>query len=816
MQSLEPLRMWDWIVIGAFFLVTLLIGLYFSRKASRSIADYFVAGRRMTWWVAGTSMVATSFAADTPLVLAGWSRTIGLERNWFWWGGIMGFMLCTFFFARLWRRAKVLTDLEFNELRYTGKPAAGLRIFQATYIALIRNTLTMSWVTLAMTKILDVTLDIPTLVFLKGQWLPTMVAKGVEVASVIDSAVIAVWPVVGEATIPAKATGILICFGVAAAYTTFAGLWGVVATDFFQFFFAMTATVVLMVVVLNVAGGPKSMVQQATEAVQRGEVHNRAAVDRAVLNIQAIQSALARQSATNEIEKHASDSQTAEELTSTLLTAGLLVSEQPERLSWQADGIPRAELAVRLAGLGLQEAEQRAVLGLWEEAYTFSKSGITSRQVHEKLLEAGLIGEVQSVEEGAPTNRYRFEKLGWSEEQFEQAIWSTGIEDAGEILAAWRKDRVLSASKITSFLPPFNLEAGFLAVWAFVVFVSLQWWAGGAGDGFLAQRIFSCKNEWHSVLAMLWYNFAMFVLRPWPWIVVGVCSLFLVPNVAEYATHYDEEHAYVIMLMKFLPTGLKGLLVAALMAAYMSTISTHVNFGASYVVNDLYRRFIHPDCGERTLVRVSQFASIGLASIAGIWAFFATSVGDQWIAYFEMMSGAGIVIPLRWYWWRISAWTEISAMCSSLVVFTLMRTTSLFHDLFGVLGFPEFWLEEYTIRFTVNLLITSAVWLTVTYITGPERLDHLVKFYRRVGPAGAWGPVPEMAGNPSHLVIGWNEWCAWLLGVTGLFSMIFSLGHMCFGHFSSSLGFAAYAVVATVVLFKLIHRMDWSDVEAEA
>jgi len=817
MRSFEPLVFWDWAVIGAFFVATLAIGLYFSRRAVSSLSDYFVAGRKMTWWVAGTSMVATSFAADTPLVISGWTRAFGLQKHWFWWGGMMGFMLCTFFFARLWRRANLLTDQEFNELRYAGKPAAGLRIFQASYISMIRNTLTMSWVTLAMTKILDVTLDIPTLVFVKSQYLPVIVAKGVAVQTMIDPGNIASWPVYGEAIIPAKAMGIVICFGVAAAYTTIAGLWGVMATDFFQFFFAMTATVILMAFVLSAAGGPESMVDQASEAVRDGVVQNRAAVDRQVLRAEDFAMGLPYQESIDATSGKASTHQ-ADDVVSKLLATELIFrpsdGNSGAKLLWLADGLDHSQMVERLNQLDLLPKQQNAILSLWKDAYTFSKSGLTHESTRQKLLEAGIISEYQSAGSGAPTSLYQFARLDWSEPQLQSRIRAAGVDDTGEIMAAWRKDQVLSSTKITNFLPPFNLQAGFLGVWAFIVFISLQWWAGGAGDGFLAQRIFSCKNERHSVFAMLWYNFAMFVLRPWPWIVVGIASLFLVPDVTEYGKHYDQEHAYVIMLMKYLPVGFKGLMVAALMAAYMSTISTHVNFGASYVVNDLYRRFIHPTGSEKALIRVSQIASICLALIAGVWAFHAESIGNQWLVYFEMMAGAGIVIPLRWYWWRINAWTEISAMLSSLTVFLLIRFTNIFQHLFGLLGMPEFWLEEYAVRFTVNLIITSIVWLSVTFLTGPERSEHLVKFYKRVRPAGAWGPIAGLAGNPDHLTVGWREWFAWILGVTGLFSMIFSLGHACFGNNLHAIGFAAYAVVATALLFRQISAMDWSSIES--
>ncbi|MFH0878279.1 MAG: hypothetical protein V2A34_01060, partial [Lentisphaerota bacterium] len=284
MQTVNPLVFWDWLVILAFFAVVIGIGLYFSKRATGSMTEYFVAGRKMTWWLAGTSIVATSFAADTPLVIAGWMRTYGLERNWFWWGGIMGMMLCTFFFARLWRRADIITDVSFNELRYAGKPAAGLRMFHATYRSLIQNTLVMGWVTLAMVKILDVTLSIPTLVFLKGDFLPTLVAKGIDVASVMDLSTVAVWPIVGIAIIPAKITGIVVCMTIAAIYVTVSGAWGLMTTDFFQFSFAMTGVIVLMIFAFLASGGPTQMVIKAQKAVTQGIVINKKAPAREVVS----------------------------------------------------------------------------------------------------------------------------------------------------------------------------------------------------------------------------------------------------------------------------------------------------------------------------------------------------------------------------------------------------------------------------------------------------------------------------------------------------------------------------------------------------
>ena len=797
--SLPALTVWDWAVIGGFFAATLGIGLYFARRARSSLADYFVAGRKMTWWVAGTSIVATSFAADTPLVISKWVRTSGLERNWFWWGGIMGMMLCTFFFARLWRRAKLLTDVEFIELRYSGAPAAGLRLFHASFRSLIQNTLVMGWVTLAMTKILDVTLDIPTIVFVKGRWLPELVAKGAELSSVIDMADVAHWPVLGEAIIPAKVTGIVLCFTVAATYSAVSGLWGVMATDLFQFVLAMIGTVVLMFVVFAVADGPRNMVARAANAVNSGDVHNQAPIDRQILEKSGLRDAV-------------SNDGIIQKLTATDL---FLVEDENQTLIWRAHGLDESQINTRLQQLEIDDELREAVIDLWKNAYTISEGAFTNSRVVEQLLGAGILIRDEPFD-GRPLGYYRFPDVSLTEQAMLEQVNAAGIESKSEIMAAWRGDRVVASPKITGFLPPFDLKGGGLvAVWSLVVFLGLQWWGGGEGGGFLAQRLFSCKNEKHSVLAMLWFNFAHFVLRPWPWIVVGIGSLFLIPDVTAYGAHYDAEHAYVIMLMKYLPVGLKGLLVAALMAAYMSTISTHINFGASYVVNDLYKRFIHRGGRERSYVIVSQIFSILLAVLAGLYAFYSESIAEGWFTFFELMSGAGLATLLRWYWWRINAWSELAALTSSLTVFCLLNYTELFQTIFVAVGAPTYLLDEYSVRFTLNLVISTGVWVAVTFITPPERTEHLVRFYKRVRPAGWWKRIAATAGHPDHLTVGWREWACWFLGTTGLLAMILSLGQACFGNYASSACFAVYGILTIIFTFKLIGKMDWTSIAPE-
>lgn len=1002
MEILEPLSGWDWAVIGLFFAITLGIGVYFSKRATGSMMEYFVAGRKMTWWLAGTSIVATSFAADTPLVISGWMRSIGLERNWFWWGGIMGMMLCTFFFARLWRRSGIMTDVEFNELRYGGKPAAGLRIFHATYRSLVQNTLTMCWVTLAMTKILEVTLNLPALVFIEGSLLPEVIAKGVDVLSVVAVDQIAQWPILGDAIISPKALGIILCLSFAALYSAISGLWGVMVTDFFQFCLAMTGSIILMILVFIVAGGPKSMVTQAENAVIEGRVINSAPLDRSSApHMEILEVAgLIEMPSEGEGWVWSSSDLTELEVSQRLDKASIEMVDDPVKEWWQfyfrqdlqfepqterflapdnailiaaglvepetveVDGVEKTEYVWKYRNIlskysledGIEKittaALQQKTNGLreWKKYFTLSEKKFTLFDEVDKAIAAGLLiydpidhykadyyrvvslasnkallnsklSEAGIADKDGVLDMFQglgvadftgYEELGMLREagividkknsDGEQLVFATpditenalyaqlskaairdrkgaieiwrsantvdkgkfnqpltekfldagilfsdtvyrypkyyrvaevtlsgdalveeleaaGIENKSELIAAWRGDTVVPKIKITSFLPPFDLKGGgLLAIWAIVVFLGLQWWAGGEGAGFLAQRLFSCKDEKHSMMAMLWFNFANFVLRPWPWIVVGVASLFLIPDITQYGAHYNAEYAYPVMLMKYLPVGLKGLMVAALMAAYMSTISTHVNFGASYVVNDLYGRFIAPRSSERSKVIVSQIASVILALLGGITAYFSTNIGDLWFMMFELMSGAGFVVLLRWYWWRINAWSELAAMFSTLIMYFLLNNTLIFHDIFASFNWPVYLLngvEGYPVRFTMNLVFTTSIWLIVTFLTKPEKEEQLIKFYNRIRPAGWWNHIAAKAGSPHHLAVGKLEWACWALGVTGLFAMIACLGKLCFGLYLQSGLYAVYSVAATILLFKLIEKMDWSAMETE-
>ncbi len=809
-MTLPSLQLLDWLVIVAFFAATLGIGLYFSRRATTDLAQYFTAGGKMTWWLAGTSIVATTFAADTPLVLAGWVRTVGIEQNWIWWGSLLGSMLCTFFYARLWKRSGLLTDIEFCELRYTGRSARVLRGFQATYQPLVTNTLVMGWVTLAMAKIMEVTLDIPTFVFIQGSFVPELVPKGVDVFSVLSAEQVAHWPLIGQAIIPAKATGILLCLAVAAFYSAISGLWGVIATDFFQFAFAMVGIYVFMAIVFVLGGGPSNLIDQARDAVAQGKVHNRLALERSLFPAEEFEKRI-QSDATNDDRAMGGAGENSKGVSlAALKDAGWIEADASGVYRWNLDGWTESELRLELAGW--PEKSASALIELWKRSYTFPQGKIGDHSLVQRLMEAGLIHRDSA--EGKPREYYRFPTVRVEEAELTQRIREAGISDQSAPLAAWRNDESVSVSKITKFLPPFDLKGGgLMAVWSFIVFIGLQWWASAAGGGYLAQRLFSCKNEKHSMLAILWFNLAHFALRPWPWLVVGVASLFMIPDITEYGKHFDAEYAYVVMFMKFLPVGLRGLMVASLMAAFMSTISTHVNFGASYLVNDFYKRFLNRHATDRHYVRVSEILSVLLAILAGVYAFYSSSIADSWLTIFMLLSGTSFVYLLRWYWWRVNAWSEIGAMIASIVVSLLLMHTQFFQAILGPLGVPRWWFDHYPVQYTLTILLSTVVWVIVTLLTRPVSMEHLVEFYRRVGPAGWWRPVADAAGRPDHLKVGLVEWGCWLIGSSGLIAMIIALGKLCFGMYLSALGLAVYAAVATVLLFKGIGRMDWSSLE---
>src|SRR5712692_8223560 len=488
----------DWLVIGAYFALNIGIGFYYKSRASKSISEFFLSGRNVPWWLAGTSMVATTFAADTPLVVTGFVARNGIAGNWIWWSFLMSGMLTVFFYARLWRRAGVMTDIEFAEIRYSGKPAAFLRGFRAVYLGVFINCIILGWVNLAMVKILGLIFGIT------------------------------------------KLEALLIVLGLIAltsAISTLSGLWGVLVTDVVQFIIKMGMVIVLAVVAVHAVGGIDALKAQLT-ASGRGSV--------------------------------------------------------------------------------------------------------------------------------------------------------------------------------LSFVP--DVGSAWMPMITFFVYISLNWWATwypGAepgGGGYVAQRMFSAKDEKHSLLATLWFAIAHYAVRPWPWILVALASILLFPGLA------DPETGYVRVMIAYLPSSLRGLMVAAFAAAYMSTIATQLNWGASYLVNDCYRRFLRRDATEQHYVRASQVATVILTVVSAVVAFHIGSIGGAWKLLIITGAGTGTVLLLRWYWWRINAWSEVSAMISGFVVSVLMQS---------VWGLDTDKPIDFAWIMIVTVSITTLVWLAVTFLTGPESKETL-------------------------------------------------------------------------------------------
>jgi solute:Na+ symporter, SSS family len=567
----------DWLIVGLYFIASAGIALIYTRRASQSLDEYFVSGRALPWWLAGTSMVATTFAADTPLVVAGLVAKYGVAGNWLWWNGALSGILTVFFFARLWRRAGVLTDLEFAELRYGGKPAAVLRGFRALYLALPVNLIIMGWVTRAMVTILHISLDI-------NPW-----------------------------------TAAILLFAVTGAYSIFSGLWGVVVTDTFQFVVKMGGVIVLAIFAVNSVGGLDPMVRQVS-----------------------------------------------------------------------------------------------AHFGSYEAAF--------------------------------------------------------GV------------------------LPP--VDKAWLPLSTLIVFLSVQWWAAwypGAepgGGGYVAQRILAAKDERHGLLATLWFQIAHYALRPWPWILVGFVAVIRYPGLL------NPEEGYVRVMVDVLPSPMKGLLLATFAAAYMSTIGTHLNWGASYLVNDVYLRFLKPQASRRAQVIASRCATVALMLMSLVVMAYLQSVEQGWKLLIGLGAGTGLVFILRWYWWRVNAWSEISAMAASFV-------TSVILHLVGV-NAGNTSNKDYAIAMLVTVGITTAVWLTVTFLTAPESTAVLDRFYRKVRPGGpGWRPVSQRLGfGDDRIPGGALSWVNWVAGVTAVFTALFGVGAFLTG---TALEGVLYSVVS-VAAFALIMR----------
>ncbi|WP_268121901.1 sodium:solute symporter family protein [Roseivirga pacifica] len=587
----------DWAVIVLFFVVSLLIGVIIAKKAGASSADFFLSGRNMPWWLLGVSMVATTFSADTPNLVTDIVRKDGVSGNWGWWVFLLTGMLTVFVYSRLWRRSEVMTDLEFYELRYSGKAAAFLRGFRAIYLGVFFNVMIMATVSLAAIKLGSVLLGLTAI--------ETLLAASI----------------------------------VTVIYSSLGGLKGVLITDFFQFFIAMVGSVWACSVIVNLpeVGGLSSLV--TNEAI-----------------------------------------------------------------------VPKLD-----------------------------------------------------------------------------------------------------------FLPDFtNTEA---LIMVFIIPIAVQWWSvwypgsEPGGGGYIAQRMLSAKDEKNALGATLLFNVAHYALRPWPWILIALASILVFPDlesIKQAFPHVDpklvnDDMAYPAML-RYLPTGLLGIVIASLIAAFMSTLSTHLNWGSSYIVNDFYKRFVKPEASEKEQVMVGRVSTVVLMLLSACLALFLDSAVQAFNILLSIGAGTGLIFILRWFWWRINAFTEIAGMVISLLV------AIYFEVLHARLGFEPI---EDAYRLVLSVAVTTAVWLLVTFLTRPTDSKVLKNFYEKIKPASigwktfikqeeAKGVRIDASNSKENLA---NEILAMVIGCVGVYAALFGLGSLLYGRTTAAILLFLLAGISTYALLKVWKKL---------
>jgi solute:Na+ symporter, SSS family len=616
----------DWSAIICYLAITLVLGLYFRQSSAKSSEDYFVSGRKASWWLAGTSMVATTFAADTPLLVAGLVYTQGIAGNWIWWAFLPSGMMTVFLFARLWRRSGLMTDVQFAEMRYSGKPAAFLRGFRAIYLGLLMNCIILGWVTKAMINIVGTTLG------------PTM--QGWHLLGASSSALTRVF---GPGFSGTDGRALIICIffliPFTGLYVSLGGLSGVLWTDMFQFVLKMGIVIAIAYYAIRSVGGMQSMIDQ--------------------------------------------------------------------------------------------------------------------------------IGALRATNGG---------------------------------------------SDPLAFLPDFSQRFGSDALWTlpvitFAVYLGVQWWAfwyPGAepgGGGYIAQRIFSARDERQGLFSVLWFNIAHYALRPWPWILTALAAIVLYPGLQH------PESSYMMIVNDHVPHALRGIIVAGFLAAFMSTIATQLNWGTSYIVEDFYRRFLVRHASERHYVHISQIVTILLVVLTGYVSARLASIRSGWQVVLQVGAGTGSVYMLRWYWWRINAWSEISAMISALVLTLALHSQALAE---AVAGRPTIFTGSDTVLFAKNVLsttlVTTIVWIIVTILTKREPDSILLSFYRKVRPdVTGWSAIARLAPEiPSTHDIGRNLWC-WILGCVMVYSALFGVGKLLMHHWSLGI---FLVLAATVCAWRMARELN--------
>ncbi|MEX2588944.1 MAG: sodium:solute symporter family protein [Chitinophagales bacterium] len=572
MQVQNTLHYIDWSLIAVFLIISLAISLFVRKKAAKSLEDFFLGGRQFPWYLAGISMVATTFAADTPLAVTELVAQHGISGNWLWWSFLFGGMLTTFFFAGLWRKSGVLTEVELIELRYSGKPAAILRGFRSLYLGLFMNVFIIAWVNLAMNALLVVFFEIPQdqVLYYTG--------------------------------------GLML---LAAVYSSIGGLWGVALTDMFQFVIAMLGTLVLAYLVVN--------------------------------------------------------------------------NEE--------------------------------------------------------------VGGMSGLKAALPDSTFDF---------FPQ----------------------IGNGDLTGTLS--------ISLAAFLAYTTVQWWASwypGAepgGGGYVAQRMMSTRNDKEAVYATLLFQIAHYCIRPWPWILVGLASLVLYPDLAAE----DKKLGYVMAMQDYLPVGWKGLLLAAFFAAYLSTISTQLNWGASYLVNDFYKRFFRQNADQNQLVAVSRGVTLLLAFLGILLTTQLETISGVWTFIIECGAGLGLVLILRWYWWRINAWSEISATAAPFIAY----------------AFSKFYLGwEFPESFFLTVGFTTVVWILVTFLTRPTEAHVLQHFYNKVEPAGYWGAF-EKTDPDSNKASVLNLFICWISAIVLTYGSLFFIGKILFAEWQLAGMYGGLVLLSFLVL----------------
>lgn len=579
----------DWIVVGAYMVLTLLLGVYLARRASGSMVDFFVGGRSLPWWLAGTSMAATTFSIDTPLYVAGVVGRRGIAGNWEWWSFAVAHVILIYIFARLWRRAEIVTDNELTELRYGGAPAAALRATKGFLFAVVIGSIGIGYAMLAMVKVVDGLEIFPGLGMELG-------ASG------------KLWTVIGVSVL-------------VLAYAGVAGLWGVVATDFFQFFLGLFGAIVVAVVAVAHVGGIGTMVERAQEFT-----------DFDVLSF-------------------------------TPLTFG----EGP----------------------------------LW---------------------------------------------IGMS-----------------------------TAAGITTS--------------TFFAYTFLQWWAfrRSDGGGEFVQRLAAAKDEAEAEKAAWFFNLMNYVVRTWPWVVVAVVALAIYPDLE------DPELGYPRLMLDFLPPGLLGIVVASLVAAFMSTVSTLINWSASYITNDLYARFVRPDASQEHLVAAARFFSVVVTALGATAAFFSEDITTVFRLIIAVGTGPGLVLILRWFWWRINAWAEMASMVAGFLVGV------------GTTLVPVIRIEDFGVRLAVTAGITFLIWFPTMLLTPPESDEKLDAFYTRVRPGGpGWRRQRERTGIPPAQDLACDVQRV-LAALMILFGLMFLVGGVVLLRWGVAAAMLVVALVGGLWLRKLGH-----------